>query len=167
MLFCSAGELELGDNQISGSIPSNLGEMKSLKYLSLFTNRLTGSLPSLSGLSNLQELNLSVNDFVGTIPGSWGALSHLEHIDLVQVTDLSGTIPSSFSSLTSLKWLRFDDTSVEGSIADVIGKFPSLGTCIVYVIEHANRVFSQQSNRQKYLGLQAPVLLGVCQQQLG
>ena len=119
--------------------------MKSLKYLSLFTNRLTGSLPSLSGLSNLQELSLSVNDFVGTIPGSWGKLSLLEFMNLDQVTELSGTIPSSFSSLTSLKWLRFDDTSVEGSIADVIGKFPSLGTCMVYIVEQANK--SSHSNR--------------------
>ena len=126
--FFSTGELDLGDNQISGTIPSNLGELTSLTNLSLFTNRLTGSVPSLSGLSNLKELSLSGNGFVGTIPGTWGKLSHLEFVNLDQVMELRGTIPSSFSMLTRLKSLRLDDTWVEGSITDVIGKLTSLGT---------------------------------------
>ena len=124
----STGELDLGDNQISGTIPSNLGELTSLTNLSLFTNRLTGSVPSLSGLSNLKELSLSGNSLVGTIPGTWGTLSHLEFVNLDQVMELRGTIPSSFSMLTRLKSLRLDDTWVEGPITDVIGKLTSLGT---------------------------------------
>jgi Leucine-rich repeat (LRR) protein len=110
------------------SIPSNLGELKSLTYLSLFTNRLNRIASFVVGAVKSERAEFVGERFCWYDPGTWSKLNYLEHIDLVQVTDLSGTIPSSFTLLTSLKWLRLDDTSVEGSITDVIGKFPSLGT---------------------------------------
>lgn len=48
-------ELNLGHNLVSGSVPSQLGELGSLKILDLTHNQLTGAVPSeLGKLSALQ-----------------------------------------------------------------------------------------------------------------
>lgn len=53
LLFCS----ELYMNNLVGSIPEELGGLKSLVSLDLYHNNLTGSIPaSLSKLSNLKFL---------------------------------------------------------------------------------------------------------------
>ncbi|OVA14075.1 Leucine-rich repeat [Macleaya cordata] len=68
---CIAGSLEslnLGFNQLSGSIPSSLGSYSLLKKLDLRNNELNGSLPkSLSLLSNLRSLLISYNTFEGIV----------------------------------------------------------------------------------------------------
>ena len=50
-------KIELGKNSLSGTIPSELGELSSLQVLKLNNNFLTGTIPSeLGSLSNLQVL---------------------------------------------------------------------------------------------------------------
>ena len=52
--FDSAEYLDLGFNQLSGTIPSEIGLLTSLKGLLLFNNQLSGTIPvELGGLSQL------------------------------------------------------------------------------------------------------------------
>ena len=52
-------ELDLRDNQLSGSIPSELGNLANLEGLWLDGNQLSGSIPSeLGNLDNLERLGL-------------------------------------------------------------------------------------------------------------
>ena len=59
----------LSNENLSGSIPPELGALSELTHLNLSSNSLTGDIPrELGGLSNLQEIRLSGNSLTGCIP---------------------------------------------------------------------------------------------------
>ena len=58
----STTELDLRNNELTGSIPSEIGNLTNLTYLDLRYNQLTGSIPSeIGNLTNLTYLKLSSN----------------------------------------------------------------------------------------------------------
>ena len=86
--------LELGDNQLSGSIPAWLGCLTKLKILELGGNQLFGSIPSsLGDLTNLEVLELGWNQLSGSIPARLGDLTKLKILELGG-NQLSGSIPA-------------------------------------------------------------------------
>ena len=75
--------LALSNNYLSGSIPPELGGLMKLQYLALSNNYLGGSIPpELYNLTNLGELYLSDNRFTGCIPTT---LRNIEDNDLVDL----------------------------------------------------------------------------------
>ncbi|MEN8219568.1 MAG: leucine-rich repeat domain-containing protein, partial [Pseudomonadota bacterium] len=116
---CSGGhvsELNLDYNQLTGSIPSELGNLSNLRELRLSQNQLTGSIPSeLGNLSNLRELRLSHNQLTGSIPSELGNLSNLRELRL-SYNQLTGSIPSELGNLTELKRLSLYNNQLTGSI---------------------------------------------------
>jgi hypothetical protein len=69
-LAVSLSLLFVGQNKITGSIPTEFGEAP-LYYLYLDNNFLTGSVPEvLSQLTRLRVLNLHRNDLTGSVPNS-------------------------------------------------------------------------------------------------
>jgi len=82
--------LGLSNNQLSGSIPSELGNLSNLIRLYLSSNQLSGIIPPEFGnLSNLTTLYLSSNQLSGPIPPELGDLSNLTRLHLYN-NDLSG-----------------------------------------------------------------------------
>ena len=72
--------LDLPYNQLTGSLPSELGNLSDLKVLLLGRNEFTGSLPrELGNLLNLTGLILSGNRLTGSIPRSFLQLQVLRH----------------------------------------------------------------------------------------
>jgi hypothetical protein len=66
------------ENQLSGSLPSQLGLLANLTDLTLYQNKFAGSLPpSLGRLTNLLQLDISDNRLVGTLPTEIGNMSSL------------------------------------------------------------------------------------------
>ena len=108
--------LDLDSNQLSGSIPPEMGSLSSLWGLFLYDNQLSGPIPSsLSRLSNMEFLSLSSNQLSGSIPPWMGSLSKLINLAL-DSNRLSGTIPSSLGSLSNLRFLFLGDNQLSGTI---------------------------------------------------
>ena len=63
--------VEFFQNQVTGSIPS-LSGLNNLQTFRCFTNQLTGPIPSLSGLNNLRAFRCDTNQLTGSIPSLSG-----------------------------------------------------------------------------------------------
>ncbi len=120
--------LQLDDNQLTGSIPIELGTLTTLTSLFLGANQLTGSIPKeLGSLANLQVLNLVDNQLTGSIPMELGTLTNLEILELTS-NQLTGGIPVEFGSLTTLTDLFLGSNQLTGSIPPELGNLTGLIT---------------------------------------
>jgi len=78
-----ADELNLSRNQISGQIPKEVGLLKSLSRLYLGDNQLSGSIPSeIAEIDHLFGLYLSRNNLTGSLPKEFEKLSSLSQLNL-------------------------------------------------------------------------------------
>lgn len=119
-------EIRLKENNLTGFIPAELGQLTSLQYLSLDTNNLTGNIPvELGNLINLDYLYLSGNQLTDTIPSELGNLNNLLLLYLAG-NQLSGSIPVNLSNLSSLRWFDLEDNDLTGNIPLELGQLSSI-----------------------------------------
>ncbi|CAK9134162.1 unnamed protein product [Ilex paraguariensis] len=115
-------EIELSRNYISGSIPTNLGQLN-LTILSLLGNRIGGSIPKEIGdISTLEQLVLEDNQLGGSLHRNLGSLSRLKRL-LLSANNFTGTIPETFVNLKNLEDFRIDGSTLTGKIPDFIGNW--------------------------------------------
>ena len=118
--------LSLGNNQLSGEMPAELGNLLSLERLDLGGNQLSGEMPAaLGSLLNLQRLDLSDNRLSGEIPAELGNLLNLYRLEL-DGNRLSGEIPAELGSLPNLEYLFLADNRLSGEIPVELGTIPNL-----------------------------------------
>ena len=92
-------------NSLTGTIPSTISALTSLRRIYFSSNSLTGTIPStISALTSLTVISFYSNSLTGTIPSTMSALTSLIVIDFSD-NSLTGTIPSTMSALTSLTYL--------------------------------------------------------------
>ena len=69
--------LRLDNNQLSGTIPPELGRLVHLEELFLHGNQFTGEIPrELGDLASLRRLKLGDNQLSGTLPAELGDIPH-------------------------------------------------------------------------------------------
>ena len=124
--------LSLSSNQLTGSIPAELGNLSSLVVLSLSSNQLTGSIPAeLGNLSSLRGLYLSNNHLTGSIPAELGNLSSLVVLSLSS-NQLTGSIPAELGNLSRLRQLYLSNNQLTGSIPAELGNLSRLWKLSLY-----------------------------------
>lgn len=94
----------LKDNNLSGNIPNEIGNLTEVTTIELDLNQLTGTIPTeFSNLMALEILNLSNNQLIGSIPSSFAVLSTANDgklMELVlQFNNLSSCYPTDLSAL--------------------------------------------------------------------
>ena len=118
--------LGLNNNELSGSIPPEIGNIIGLTHLYLFDNQLTGEIPpEIGNLTNLEYLILYNNQLTGEIPPEIGNLTNLEYLILYN-NQLTGSIPSGIGNLTNLTTLNLGYNQLTGEIPSEIGNLTNL-----------------------------------------
>ena len=142
--------IDLSHNDLSGEVPAEIGNLPNLIALNLSANELSGNLPTeLYELSNLKGemeyvsgpgggasifhmgLNLSNNNFTGSIQDEISNLNDLESLDL-SFNEFSGDIPSGLYTLDSLKTLNLSNNLLTGEISHEIGNLLNLEGVTTY-----------------------------------
>jgi LRR receptor-like serine/threonine-protein kinase FLS2 len=152
--------LRLGQNHLTGAIPSTLGNISSLEILNLGFNSLTGpflflifNMSSLtiilltnnhisgtlpmdlcSRCPNLRGLYLTNNEFSGRLPSQMNHCRELVLLDL-SYNKFEGSIPEGFGSLEKLEFLVLGGNSLTGNIPHTITNLSRLST---FTIESNN-----------------------------
>ncbi|KAI4385265.1 hypothetical protein MLD38_003312 [Melastoma candidum] len=119
--------LHLGGNFFSGPIPVGYSLCDSLEYLALSGNELTGTIPpQLGNLSRLRELYVGYyNVFDGGLPPELGNLSELVRLDAASC-GLSGEIPPELGKLKKLDTLFLQVNLFSGGLTPELGTLQSL-----------------------------------------
>ncbi|XVE68708.1 hypothetical protein DITRI_Ditri09bG0090800 [Diplodiscus trichospermus] len=118
--------LDLSMNELSGSVPTTIGRLKSLQILDLQDNKLQGSFPlEVCDLKNLFQLRLSANELDGSLPTCLGDLTSLRNLDL-HSNKFHSTIPSTFWGLKDILNLDLSSNDLSGSLPFGIGNLKVL-----------------------------------------
>lgn len=111
----------LTENNLVGSIPSELGVLAHLSRLSLQRNGLTGEIPpELGRLAGIDTLDLYINGLSGAIPQ---VLLGLEEVSLLILgfNQLSGPIPPGLGSMPGLERLWLNHNNFSGHVPPELG----------------------------------------------
>jgi hypothetical protein len=113
--------LWLGDNNIEGNIPVEIGDLIDLTHIWFANNQLTGNIPpELVNLTNLTYLWIDNNQLTGEIPSELGNLTNLTEM-YVQANRLTGDIPPEFGNLINLRKLWLASNQLTGKIPPELG----------------------------------------------
>ena len=119
-------ELDLSENELSGAIPAELGDLTFLESLNLSKNQLRGDIPpELGNLSNLRALALFDNNLRGPIPPDVALLANLRWLVLLH-NELTGSIPPELGRLEKLEWLYLWGNQLSGEIPPELGTLTNL-----------------------------------------
>ena len=115
-------EIELWDNNINGSIPKEIAELKHLKSLALAYGNIT-SIPD--ELCQMNLLDLSLADLgISTLPNDFGNLTHLTNLNLRgnQFTE----VPEYIRQMKDLRYLDLSRNSICGELPEWISELTNL-----------------------------------------
>ena len=114
--------LWLDVQNFTGPIPSEVGLLTNLETLYVGENFLDQSIPTEIGLmTSLKELRTYSNSLTGPLPSELGILKSLEYID-VGGNSHSGSIPSELGVCENLRQLNIPYNSLQGSLPTELGQ---------------------------------------------
>ncbi|CAN6812346.1 unnamed protein product [Brassica oleracea] len=132
-LLPSLRGLYIGNNSLTGTIPSTLANISTLQVLGMELNSLTGSIPpNFAKLQDLQVLSLNHNSLGNFSAGDLEFLVDLTNSTQLQVVDvafnrLGGELPASIANLSmNFNILLLRNNFISGSIPHDIGNLIGL-----------------------------------------
>lgn len=132
--FESCQFLRMNMNVIRGQLPRSMYNLANLEELNLSCNLLTGIINNLHNVTNnnnnnntkgvldpesfshfkkMKILNLSFNNFDGTIPDVFDNMKNLKELDLAG-NALTGCLPETMSCLVNLEYLKLQSNHLSG-----------------------------------------------------
>ncbi|KAL6546889.1 hypothetical protein OROMI_022610 [Orobanche minor] len=117
----------LSGNQLTGSLPEELGNLSNLNRIQIDENRISGPIPlSFANLSKIRHIHMNNNSLNGPIPPELSGLPILLHL-LLDNNNLSGYLPREPSKTQHLLILQLDNNNFNGStIPSSYGNMTSL-----------------------------------------
>ncbi|KAF5771133.1 putative protein kinase RLK-Pelle-LRR-XII-1 family [Helianthus annuus] len=164
--------LDLSQNNLSGVLPQEIGNLKLIGSINFSMNHLTGELPSsLSSCASLQSLDLSSNLFYGSMPESFSSQKALEYVDLSH-NNFSGHIPTYLQQIP-LKGLDLSYNNFEGEVPvkgvfantsamSVIGNTRLCGGIPDLHLTKCTSTTSNPKRRTRKLSVRAIVAVSLC-----
>ena len=115
-LGASLEDLRIGDNELTGTIPTQIGNLRNLERFWAYTNQLTGKIPTQIGqLSLLHDLAIDDNRLSGAIPKQ---LASCPLIELwLNTNRLSSSIPTALGDVFELENLYLDENLLTGVVS--------------------------------------------------
>jgi hypothetical protein len=135
--------LFLSDNLMTGPLPATIGTLSKLKGVILDDNSFSGEVANLfNNLPDLRWLHLEDNDFYGTINDSFLASNtELSQIDL-SGNNFEGTIPPHLLSMPNLQILDVHSNRLAGQIPQVL----ALNDILIFFSMHDNSITGKLPN---------------------
>jgi Leucine-rich repeat (LRR) protein len=128
-VVCQGGsvtKIYLANNNLTGSLPSELGDLSNLTNFEPWGNQIGGSIPAaLGSLANMQQIWMPANAFTGPIPPELGNLGQLRVLNLGG-SQLTGPVPAELGNATSLTQLHLWNNDLTGEIPASLGSLTSL-----------------------------------------
>jgi hypothetical protein len=109
--------LNLNENELTGVLPSRMSQLTKLLEFKIAGNRLTGPWIDISNMTNLAVLEMSRNDFTGSL-SAWPEAPALNRVHLC-CTRISGKIPPFPSSLRTLRFVDLSDSQYTGHLPPI------------------------------------------------
>ncbi|KAI4367160.1 hypothetical protein MLD38_022928 [Melastoma candidum] len=123
----SLQKLDMGNNSLYGNVSGGLKNCTRLKHLDLGYNHFIGEAPDLSGLIDLEVLNLNRSGLSGTFP--WTSLRNMSKLSFLSLGDNlfdESPFPMEVLALKNLYWLYLTNCTISGRIPDEIGNLTLL-----------------------------------------
>ncbi len=117
---------EINDNNITGELPATFWSLPNLFYFEANGNSLSGQLPAeIKNLSKLSFFSLTSNQMQGPIPKELGDLPRLHTLKL-NANQFTGTIPSELGNPQYLTYLTLYNNKLEGEIPAELSKLSNI-----------------------------------------
>ncbi|KAK4788430.1 hypothetical protein SAY86_019749 [Trapa natans] len=114
--------IQIGHQNLQGTLPETLNSLTELERLELQFNNISGRLPSLSGLSSLQVILLSNNQFTYIPSDFFSGLTSLQSIEIDNNPFESWQIPENLKNASSLQNFSANSANITGRIPDFFGE---------------------------------------------
>lgn len=116
-------EINLYNNNLTGRLPAQIGDLSELKALYLTSQNLNGSIPfEIAKLTKLKYLFLVASGISGNIPPELGKLNNLLELRL-SYNSLSGEIPKELGDLLNLTYLSLNHNDLSGCYPNELNTF--------------------------------------------
>ncbi len=132
--------LSLSDCKLIGEIPTEIGNLGRLEELYLQGNELRGTLPSQIGqLQNLKAFSVAKNQMTGTLPSQLLRMPNLEALSLASQKGkgFSGAIPS-FEASSKLTSVFLNDNAFTGQVPETLLRMADLDASLTVQLSNNN-----------------------------